>query len=363
MIEGRRRAAPGGPPCAFAIRLLDWFDAHARDLPWRRARTPYSVLVSELMLQQTTVRAAVPFYERFLARFPGWAALASAPLDDVLAAWAGLGYYRRARSLHAIAQAVVARGDFPADAAEARALPGIGPYTAGAVLSLAMGQPLPAVDGNVARVLARHAGEPLNVSRERDRRRLEALALGLQAADRPGDFNEALMELGATICTPRSPACLLCPVADDCRARVEGRVGELPPRAPRAPPREVRAAAAVIVERGRVLLARRGDGERVMPGLWELPGGWSEREAGSFLESDVLPALGGGRVLERLGSVRHVVTTRRITVELLRCELSRRAPRRDDLAWRTSTETDLALTGATRRALPLVAAAIREEPR
>jgi A/G-specific adenine glycosylase len=221
-----------------------------------------------------------------------------------------------------------------------------------------MGLPLPAVDGNVARVLARHAAEPLIVSRGRDRRRLEARALGLQSRDRPGDFNEALMELGATICTPRSPTCLSCPIADDCRARSEGRVHELPPRAARPPMRDVRAAAAVVLRQGRVLLARRAEDESIMPGLWELPGGWTDLEAGAFLESEVLPALGGGRVVERLGTVRHVVTTRRICVEILRCELARPAPRRAGLAWREPADVELALTGATRRALPLVAAVV-----
>lgn len=343
---------------SFASRLLRWFEASRRDLPWRRGRTPYSVVVSELMLQQTTVATAIPYFERFLERFPDWRALASAPAQDVLAAWAGLGYYRRARSLHALAQEIVARGgEFPRDPEAALALPGVGPYTAGAVLSMAHGVPAPAVDGNVARVLSRHRGIPWDAARAKDRRELERVVMELQPAAHAGAFNEGLMELGATTCTPRAPLCGTCPVAADCRARIEDRIAELPPRRERPPTREVSAAAAVIERDGALLLVRRAETEALMPGLWELPGGFVEGEdARAWLASSVLSRLGGGAVVAELGSVRHVITNRRITVNLWSCRL-RRSPRpRAGLAWATPDEARaLGLTAATTKALALLA--------
>ena len=339
---------------AFAQRLLAWFATSRRDLPWRRDRTPYRVVVSELMLQQTTVAAAIPHYERFLARFPDWSALARADAADVLAAWAGLGYYRRARNLHALAQAIVSSGaDFPRDMQSALALPGVGPYTAGAVLSLAHGIPAAAVDGNVARVLSRHRGRPWLVARARDRREIESVVLELQPNDAPGAFNESLMELGATTCTPRAPACLLCPVASDCVARNDGRIGQLPPAPKRAAPVEVAAAAAVIEVDGRVLLRRRAAHETLLARLWELPGGWTSGEdAATWLRREVLDALGGGEPIEEAGSVRHAITTRRITVALWRCRLRRIPAHAEDLAWVLPAEAaSLGLTAATSKAL------------
>ncbi len=186
----------------FSTRLLRWFRRRRRDLPWRQDRTPYRILVSEVMLQQTTVAAVQPYYERFTAALPSFEALARAGEDEVVALWSGLGYYRRARNLRLTAQTVLERhgGAFPRTLEEALSLPGVGPYTAGAVLSLAHGVRAPAVDGNVARALSRWLGQPLLVTRQRDRKELEAAALGLQSPRSPGAFNEALIELGATIC-------------------------------------------------------------------------------------------------------------------------------------------------------------------
>lgn len=342
----------------FASRLLAWFARHRRDLPFRRDRSPYSVLVSELMLQQTTVKAAGPYFERFVAELPDWNALARASEDTVLRLWAGLGYYRRARSLHAAARAVVERhgGELPASHEAVLALPGVGPYTAGAVLSLAHGLPVPAVDGNAGRVLSRWRGRPWDVARARDRRAVEDEVRALMPARRAGDFTEALMELGATTCTPRAPACGRCPLASDCVARREGRVAELPPARPRAALREVRAAAAVVLARGRVLLWRRPADAELLAGLWELPGGFTGRlSARAYLEREVLPSLGGGRAVEELGRVRHVITHRRITVELLRCELDA-APRGAHLVRvRPEDAGDLGLTAATAKALARIA--------
>lgn len=219
--------------------LLAWFGTHRRDLPWRRNRDPYRIWLSEMMLQQTQVATAIPYYERFLRRFPSVPALAAAPLDDVLAEWAGLGYYRRARFLHAGAQAVVREhgGVVPSDPAVFGALPGVGRYTVGAVLSMGFGSALPVLDGNVARVLSRWAAAPLAMRRPADAKRLWAMAealvpgAGSRAGRHPeaGAWNEALMELGATVCTPRAPACPACPVRRWCRAHALDRVHEFPP--------------------------------------------------------------------------------------------------------------------------------------
>lgn len=229
--------------------LLAWYDAHARDLPWRRTRDPYAVWVSEVMLQQTRVETVVPYYERFLARFPTVEALAAAAEEEVLAAWSGLGYYRRARLLHAGVREVVARhgGRVPEDAAARRALPGVGAYTAGAIGSIAFDREEPLVDGNVARVLARVHGVGTPLGRADTEARLWAEAARLVRGPRPGALNQALMELGATVCTPRAPRCGACPIAARCEARARGDVEALPvPRAKKAP-REVALVAVVAV--------------------------------------------------------------------------------------------------------------------
>jgi A/G-specific adenine glycosylase len=258
-----------------ARALVAWYRAARRDLPWRRTRDPYAIWVSEIMLQQTRVAVVVPYWERWMARFPTAAALAVAPLDEVLASWSGLGYYGRARNLHRGAREVVARygGRLPDSAGELRSLPGIGRYTAGAIASMAFDRREPLVDGNVARVLARLFAVEEDVKSPRGQKRLWQLADELVPADAPGDFNQALMELGATVCTPAAPRCPECPLADSCRARETGRERELP----RVPPRtrdadkpELAATAAWVERSGKVLLARRAP-EGLFGGLWELP--------------------------------------------------------------------------------------------
>lgn len=340
---------------SFSARLLRWFKRRRRDLPWRRDRTAYRILVSEVMLQQTTVTAALPYFERFTTVLPNFEALAEAEEDAVLALWSGLGYYRRARNLRLTAQAVMERhgGDFPRTLEEALALPGVGPYTAGAVLGLAHGIPAPAVDGNVARALSRWLGRPLLLARQRDRKELEAAASRLQPPRDPGTFNEALIELGATVCKPRSPDCASCPVAADCRALGEDLIAELPPPKPRPAMRDVDAVAAFALRRGRVLLQRRSESEAVLPGMWELPGGFTEStEPVGWLEESVLPALGGGRVGERLLTWKHVITNRRITVHVHAVELDRRLRSGKSLRWTTPEEAgSLPLTGTTARLL------------
>ncbi len=258
-----------------ADQLVAWYRDNRRDLPWRRTRDPYAIWVSEIMLQQTRVAVVVPYWERWMARFPTAAALAAAPLDDVLAAWSGLGYYGRARNLHRGAREVVARyrGRLPDSAGELRSLPGIGRYTAGAIASLAFDRREPLVDGNVARVLARLFSVEEDVKSAPGQKRLWQLAGELVPAGAPGDFNQGLMELGATVCTPAAPRCPDCPLAADCLARRAGRQRDLPrmPERTRDADKPVLAVAAAWVERGgRILLARRAP-DGLFGGLWELP--------------------------------------------------------------------------------------------
>ena len=259
-------------------RLLEWYERSRRDLPWRRNRDPYSIWISEIMLQQTRVAVVVERYQTFMARFPTLVSLALAPEQEVLAAWSGLGYYRRARMLHKAAQFVASHhhGKLPRTAAELRLLPGIGAYTAAAVASIAHGERVAVVDGNVERVLCRMEGWKAG-SRAGGgslvRRKIEALAAELVSLQRPGDSNQALMELGATLCSPRNPRCEECPVADDCKTQGEHQTAPRPPMICRE------VAHALSIRSGRkagqthreVLLEQRPAAQTVMPGLWELP--------------------------------------------------------------------------------------------
>lgn len=254
----------------FRRRLLQWFEASARDLPWRQTRDPYAIWVSETMLQQTRVAVVVDYYTRFMEKFPDLATLAAASEEDVLAIWSGLGYYRRARALHESARAVMAEynGHIPKNAAGLARLPGVGVYTAAAVASIAFDEPIAAVDGNVERVLTRYYGhEPVaGAARSGE---LRKLAADLVDPKRPGDFNQAMMELGATICLPKAPLCLACPVREGCVTR-----GEHPARA--AKKMLSRKLALGLVQRkqwpkSEVLLEQRPADAAQMPGLWELP--------------------------------------------------------------------------------------------
>lgn len=302
--------------------LLAWYDREKRDLPWRRTQDPYAIWLSEVMLQQTQVSTVIPYWERFLSRFPTVQALAAAPLEEVLTAWKGLGYYSRARNLHRAAEEVVQRfgGRLPASAAELLTLPGFGRYTAGAVASIAGGEQTPLVDGNVARVLSRlFEVEGLPGDRAREAQ-LWALAGALVVGERPGDFNQALMEHGATVCRPEQPLCLLCPVREHCLAYRHGRVGELPPAKVRAAPRRLTLAlAAWRDEAGRLLLARRAE-KGLFGGLWELPAAEVPEEATDAQAGEALSAALGVRVLPEgaLGVVKRQLTHRALTLRVLR---------------------------------------------
>jgi A/G-specific adenine glycosylase len=252
--------------------LLAYFDRVRRQLPWRETSDPYRILVSEVMLQQTRVETVVPYYRRWMERFPDAETLAGAEADEVLGLWEGLGYYSRARNLHRAVREVAARygGELPSEPAGLRELPGVGAYTAGAVASIAFGRPVPAVDGNVRRVLARLLDEPAPSPPA-----LERWAGALVDPDRPGDFNQSLMELGALVCTPRSPGCDACPVEEWCRARAAGTQEERPARRPKKKAPLVHDAVAVLMRTGgageEVLLRKRPE-EGLLAGLWELPG-------------------------------------------------------------------------------------------
>ncbi|MDD5264520.1 MAG: A/G-specific adenine glycosylase [Candidatus Bipolaricaulis sp.] len=266
-------------------RLLAWYGTEARDLPWRRTSDPYAILVSEVMLQQTRVETALRYYEPFLTRFPTVARLARAPIDDVLKAWEGLGYYRRAHNLHRAAIAVMRdhNGVFPGSAEGLARLPGVGSYTAAAVASIAFGMDEPALDGNVVRVTSRLFSVKGDPARAATREALRAAATTLVRGGRAGTANQALMDLGARVCTPRNPSCDACPVAAECDAYHKGTVGDVPQRPKRTsvPHRDV--VAGVIWERWRgpgsrgprVLIAQRL-ADDMLGGMWEFPGGTVE---------------------------------------------------------------------------------------
>ncbi len=261
----------------FRRMLLAWYDSHQRDLPWRQTQDPYAIWVSEIMLQQTRVAVVIDRYQAFLQRFPSLPALALAPEQDVLAVWSGLGYYRRARMLHKAAQFVIEHhnGVLPSTVEQLRLLPGIGAYTAAALASIAFSRPVGLVDGNVERVFCRLQDWPgaVRVSGPTLRRRVEILANQLVHPTRPGDFNQALMELGATLCTPRRPQCLSCPVAVDCSTRGEHKTTPRPPMLSTqvACALAVRSTAQPCPSHLEVLLEQRPTGESVMPGMWQLP--------------------------------------------------------------------------------------------
>lgn len=314
-----------------AQRLLDWAEKQPpRSYPWRmEPRTPYRVWVAEVMLQQTRTETAGPYYERFLARFPTVEALAAAQLDDVLKAWEGLGYYARARHLHRAAQQVAAAGAFPATYEGWRALPGVGDYTAGAVLSLAYGQDTPAVDGNARRVLARLCAVEDDVTRAAAQRRLRAIAAELLPPGRAGAFNEALMDLGGTVCTPRAPRCDACPWAADCRALALARTDSLPVRAPRRPTPHYDVTAAVVQHQGRLLIAQRRP-EAMLGGLWEFPGGKCQpgETLADCLRRELREELGiEVAVGEPVATIPHAYSHFRITLHAFRCALLAGEPR------------------------------------
>jgi A/G-specific adenine glycosylase len=296
-------------------RLLDWFAHTKRALPWRESRDPYRVWISEAMLQQTRVETVVPYFLRFVARFPDVQTLSAASIEDVLAHWSGLGYYRRARALHEAARTIVTQmgGAIPSSVESLRTLPGFGPYTAGAVSSIAFDEREPLVDGNVARVLARIFAidtEPASKS-FRESTWSQATRL-VRAGGDAGAWNQALMELGALVCLPREPACGACPVRHECRALAEDRVEDLPRPKARRQPIDVELQVLVVREGARILLEQRPPDGR-MAGLWQLP--MLETSPGELIAPAQFasPAL---RVGEKIGEIRHTITSHRLRVHV-----------------------------------------------
>ncbi len=304
----------------FQKRLLRWFRGHKRELPWRATRDPYRIGVAEVMLQQTRIAAVMPYYDRFLRHLPDIESLAGAPIAEVLKLWSGLGYYSRARNLHRAAKAIVAHhnGKFPRTLDQALELPGIGRYTAAAVLSIAYDVPLGVVDGNVARVLARLRAIRGDLREPRRWRELANTAQDWLARDSPGDWNQALMELGEVICTPQIPRCEICPVSKWCRAYKLGLTQKIPePRVKRAT-EHIKIAAAILRDpRGRTILVKDpGAHDHVLfSRMWQFPAVQVARHPETELEAHVRATLGmDGIVLRELPAARHGVTFRNITL-------------------------------------------------
>ncbi len=326
-FAGSERAASASTDRAVR-QLLEWYAARKRDLPWRRTRDPYAIWVSEVMLQQTQVKTVLGYYERWMQRFPTVAALAAAADADVLHAWQGLGYYSRARRLLSGARAVTERhgGELPRDVAALLALPGIGPYSAGAIASIAFGLPEPLVDGNVVRVLTRWFALRGDPAKAPLKQRLWQLARQLVPADRPADFNQGLMELGATLCTPLSPRCPECPLAVECAALKQGLERDLPELAKRKKPTELLTAAAYVRRGDAVLLRQLPPDAPRWAGLWVLP--FVELNAGETPQRGAERALQeaqlAGAAKDVLREARHTITRFRITLSVVRCSLASR---------------------------------------
>jgi len=349
-------------------RVLARYAEQRRDLPWRGSLNAYDIWIAETMLQQTQVATVIPYYQRFLACFPTVRALAAARLDEVLKLWEGLGYYARARHLHAAAQLIVTEhaGRIPDTMDALLALPGIGRYTAGAILSIAYGQDVPALDGNARRVLSRLFAVTEDVTRGPGQRKLEALATSLLPQGQAGDFNQALMDLGATVCTPRAPACDRCPLAQACLARQMGQETQFPVRRPRRPAPHYQVTAGVVWDRdGRFLIAQRPL-ESMLGGLWEFPGGKQEpgESLADCLRRELREELGiEVTVGALLTVVQHAYTHFRITLHTFHCEIVAGQPQALGCAdWRWITPDDVerfAFSAADRR---IIAALLKSEP-
>jgi A/G-specific adenine glycosylase len=324
--------------------LLDWYAQFGRDLPWRCSRNPYPIWVSEIMLQQTQVKTVIPYYQRWLLQFPTIETLAMAEQQQVLKAWQGLGYYARARNLHRAAQEIVQNhgGNFPADLAAAIALPGIGRTTAGGILSAAFNQPLPILDGNVKRVLVRFFA--LELPPNKITNRLWQLSEDLLDSEQPRNFNQALMDLGATVCTPKNPACSICPWATHCRAYNLAMQNELPVSETRTPiPHKFIGVAVIWNDQQQILIDRRRQ-EGLLGGLWEFPGG--KLEPGETIEEcikrEILEELGIEiQVGDRLITVDHAYSHFRVTLNVHHCRHLSGDPQPiecDEIRWVTLDE-------------------------
>ncbi|MFT5142824.1 MAG: A/G-specific adenine glycosylase [Rhodothermales bacterium] len=349
----------------FRQRLQKWFSEVARDLPWRRSDDPYRVWVSEIMLQQTRVDQAMPYYERFVSAYPDVSELAKADLDEVLLNWEGLGYYSRARNLHRAAQMVVRDhgGQIPTSYEGLRGLPGIGDYTASAVGSIVFGIPQAVLDGNVVRVLARFDALAADVGSSQTRSLLRERAQDLLDPDRPGEHNEALMELGAMVCTPKQPDCPHCPVARGCAARTEGSPERYPVKKPRKPVPEFEIAVGVVWNAQDQVLIQRRPADGLLGGLWEFPGGkCHEGEAPSEACSrEIREELGiEVSVHEGFPIIRHAYSHFRIRLHAFSCRMVSGTPvSASNEPWKWVSQADLdayAFPRANRRLIEALAA-------
>jgi A/G-specific adenine glycosylase len=363
-----------GRPALTADRqrdLLAWYRTHRRDLPWRQTRDPYPIWISEVMLQQTQVATVIPYYQRFLQRFPELTALARADLQQVLKLWEGLGYYRRAHHLHRAARELVdgGNGRVPDERQAFRSLPGVGDYIANAVMSIAFGHPCAVVDGNVKRVIARLEGITAEVNQAASHRIFQAAADRLLDRGDPGTFNQALMELGALVCTPRNPSCPACPWQGSCFARRNNATTDLPRRRRKAPVPEHAMAAGLLWHRRRLLIVQRPS-EGLLAGLWEFPAGRRQRdESPPAACRRILQATTGidVRVGQSLVRIRHAYTHFRIVQDLFDCRKIAGRVRLDGYqAFRWIRPRELGafpFTGAGKKAFPQLNAAFFQTTR
>lgn len=303
----------------FTNALLDWYAEYGRDLPWRRTRDPYAIWLSEIILQQTRIAQGQAYWERFMERFPTVELLAAASEDEVLRLWQGLGYYSRGRNLLTAARQIVARGSFPDTLAEIRALKGVGDYTAAAIGSIAFGLPAAVVDGNVYRVLSRFYGIATPVGTTAAKNEFTALAQSLLPQDRPGDFNQAMMDFGALQCTPASPLCLTCPLAARCEALRSGRTALLPVKKPAVPVKTRRLHYVLIRCKGQVAMRRRGPGD-IWQGLWE-----------PYLEEGDFKGFPGMKLVRK--EVRHQLTHRTLIADFYLLDCDEKPSLTDDYIW------------------------------
>ena len=310
----------------FTRTLLEWYDASGRDLPWRRTKDPYAIWMSEIILQQTRIAQGLSYWERFMARFPDVGTLAAADEGEVLRLWEGLGYYSRGRNLLTAARQIAARGSFPDTLEEIRALKGVGDYTAAAIASIAFDIPAAVVDGNVYRVLARFYGIATQIGTTAAKKEFTDLAQALLPEDRPGDFNQAMMDFGALQCTPASPACLVCPLAARCDALRTGRTAMLPVRKAPVVTRERHLRYIYLRCAGETAIRRRGKGD-IWQGLWE-----------PILQEDDFTDYPGQQLLKK--GVRHQLTHQHLTVDFYLLETSEKPTLPDGYVWIPETALD-----------------------
>jgi A/G-specific adenine glycosylase len=319
--------------------LAQWYAHGHRDLPWRRTSDPYRIWVSEIMLQQTRAAAVIPYYHRFLERFPTVEALAGAEEPQVLSLWSGLGYYSRARNLLGAARQIAARGAFPRQYDELRELAGVGDYTAAAVASIAFGEPRAVLDGNVLRVVSRMENDAGDIRSPKTRERFRAVAESWLDPKQPGAFNQALMELGATVCLPRRPLCIECPLRRQCQALQQGTVDQLPVKLGAVRPERIEAVLLLMRRGRRILLRQRPATERRMPGFWDLPA------------PEHLPVVRPGAAI---GQFRHTITHHHYTFTVKAAPVPRRLPTGALFRWLAPREaSDIPLSTTAKKALRL----------